>query len=79
MSTPLRIWVADAGEGLTSISFRFPLNTSPEYTLNLQYMQLPHSRQDKTPEDHFNLGLLDDDGIDMLTDALNEWRARGKS
>jgi len=35
------------------------------------------SRQNKTLEDHFNLGLLDDNGIDMLIDALNTWKAQG--
>jgi hypothetical protein len=76
MTTPLRVWVADAGAGLASISFRFPLNASPEYTLNLQYLQLPHSRERKELEDHFNLGLFDDEGLDMLADALDAWRTR---
>ena len=76
MTTPLRIWVAAAGADLASISFRFPLNTSPDYTLNLQYLRLPHSRTDPTLEDHFNLGLFDAEGLEMLADALDEWRAR---
>lgn len=77
MAKILRCWLNDfpnsRGQisGLVNICMRF--SKEEKFLPNLQIMELPTSRENKTLQNHMIFGLFDYDSLVLLHDAIEEY------
>jgi len=74
----LRAWIAPFPDsrgrpvGMSHISFRVPLEEHNQFPLNLKVSDWIKDAKDKG-EMHYSLGLIDDESLVVLRDAINAY------
>lgn len=84
--TPTKVWLSEAvntscpsrSTGMYSIIMRFDKkewdSSCIEKPVDIQYMEFPRSKEDHTPEVHLDIGIISEEGLLMLEQAIHEIR-----